>query len=322
VRQRVSDFDGGRFVLGRARNRESALTLNDEIHQRLEAARAAGDIEGQGSLHTFLWSEDLQGRNLQAFQLVSDRDSRLDKVFSDRGFRRGSFGAFGEEIDAPIREPLRFEDLEGSFLGRMLDSLFELENGFAAVTYLRGVNSPEGVRARLADLEQAYFIDQEKIVAGVYKGYRESTVWMVALGGAVAFGVLFLRYRGWRGALLAFTPAGVGTLGTLALYGLLGHPVNVIAAVSLLVVLGMGVDYGIFCVDSVRSADGPGPTLSSLLISCLTSIFVFGTLALSGQPALQAIGLTTGLGVALALFVSPGLIVLAQKLLAGPEAAR
>ena len=138
----------------------------------------------------------------------------------------------------------------------------------------------------------------------------------------MAFAVLFLRYRGWRGGLLAFTPAGVGTLGTLALYGVFGHSVNVIAAVSLLVVLGMGVDYGIFCVDSIRSAEGPGPTLSSLLISCLTSIFVFGTLALSGQPALQAIGMTTGVGVALALFVSPGLVVLSQNLLADPETAR
>jgi predicted exporter len=47
-------------------------------------------------------------------------------------------------------------------------------------------------------------------------------------------------------------------------------------------------------------------------VSCITSIFVFGILALSEQPVLRAIGLTTGVGVLLALAVSPVAMALAR----------
>ena len=89
-------------------------------------------------------------------------------------------------------------------------------------------------------------------------------------------------------------------------------PVNVASAVSLLVILGMGVDYGIFAVDSATRAGSQGATLSSLLVSCVTSVFVFGILALSEQPVLRAIGLTTGIGVLLALSLSPAALALAR----------
>jgi len=53
--------------------------------------------------------------------------------------------------------------------------------------------------------------------------------------------------------------------------------------------------------------------LSSLLISCLTSVFVFGVLALSSQPILRSIGLTTGVGVMLALVITLPVLGLARR---------
>jgi predicted exporter len=79
------------------------------------------------------------------------------------------------------------------------------------------------------------------------------------------------------------------------------------------VVLGIGVDYGIFSVDGARSPERLGATLSSVLVSCLTSVFVFGALALSEQPALRAIGLTTGTGILFALALVPVVLVLARR---------
>ena len=102
-----------------------------------------------------------------------------------------------------------------------------------------------------------------------------------------------------------------GGRATVGLFGLLGVPVNVASAVSLLVVLGLGVDYGIFSVDGAARDQSQGVTLSSLLVSCVTSVFVFGILALSEQPVLRAIGLTTGTGVLIALSLSPTALALA-----------
>jgi predicted exporter len=136
---------------------------------------------------------------------------------------------------------------------------------------------------------------------------------MVALGCAIVFVVLQLRYRSFRRGFLAFVCAALAALSTYGAFGFLGVPVNVVSAISLLVVLGMGVDYGIFSVDGAVERERLGATLPSILVSSLTSVCVFGALALSEQPALRAIGLTTGTGILFALALSPGVFVLTQR---------
>jgi predicted exporter len=56
------------------------------------------------------------------------------------------------------------------------------------------------------------------------------------------------------------------------------------------------------------------------IVSCLTTIFVFGTLALSEQPALRAIGITTGCGVLLSFLLAPLTFVVAGAHDSGSDA--
>ena len=136
---------------------------------------------------------------------------------------------------------------------------------------------------------------------------------MVALACGAMFLILWARYRRPLRAFLAFLPSALVAFATLGLLGLCGIVVNVVSAVSLIVVLGMGADYGVFSVDGSERPQDRGATLASLVLACLTTIFAFGTLALSAQPALRSIGLTTGTGIALALVLSPSVLVLASR---------
>jgi predicted exporter len=313
VRERIADFDSGRFVVGLAPNAETALVLNDQIHERLTRAIVAGDLDGMSSLHTFLWSQALQRRNLEALRSVPDLGDRIDRIYVQSGFQPGSFRSFAAAVATPATAPLRAEDFRGTALERALDSLVELDGRWAVVTYLRGVRSGDAIRQALAGLEHAHYIDQKEIVAGVYQGYRHSMVRVLAIGCVIVFVVLQLRYRRLRAALLAFATAALAALATYGTFGILDVPVNIVSTISLLLVLGMGVDYGIFAVDGAQNPDRLGATLSSILVSCLTSVFVFGALALSSQPALRAIGLTTGTGILFALALSPAVFVLARR---------
>jgi len=313
VRRRVADFDSGRFVVGLAAEPEAALALNDEIYTRLERGIENGDIDGMMSMHSFIWSQKLQRENIEAMRADPTLSERIDEVYSTAGFRRGSFDRFGDFLTDPGAAPLIPADFANSPLARVVDSLVPLEGRWAVVTYLRGVQSGEAVRELFVDLENAHYIDQGEIVSEVYQGFRESTVRMLAVGSAVVFVVLMLRYRQFMRGLFAFMPPSLAAISTFGLFGLLGVPVNVVSAVSLLVVLGMGVDYGIFTVDSARNPQRVGATFSSLLISCLTSIFVFGVLAFSEQTALQSLGLTVGVGTTFALILSPAVHVVARR---------
>jgi predicted exporter len=313
VRQRIVDFDSGRFVVGLAPEVEAALILNEQIHRRLEQAKGAGHLEGIISLQSFLWSQTLQRENLRTLRSVSNLGDRIDRAYGASGFRRDAFRNFDATVATPQVAPLRPEDFAGSPLERALDSLVELDGRWAVVTYLRGAESGDAIRNALTGLDDAYYVDQKEIVADIYRGYRRSTVRMVVFGSVIVFVVLQLRYRNLRHGLLAFVCAALSALATYGVFGLLDVPVNVVSAISLLVVLGMGVDYGIFSVDAARSPERLGATLSSVLVSCLTSVFVFGALALSEQPALRAIGLTTGIGILFALALVPAVFVLARR---------
>jgi predicted exporter len=279
----------------------------------LRAAVADGHLESASSLHSVLWSEDLQRRNLAAFRAVPDLGERIDRAFSTHGFRTGAFRAFPEAVASPPASPLRPEDLVGSIYERALDSLTQLREEWGAVTHLRGVESPAAVRATLHGLEGAYYVDHGEIMGRLYAGYRRSTLWTLALGTPLIFLLLQLRYRSLRRAFLAFLPSVLVALATLGVFGILGLAVNVTSAVSLLVVLGLSADYGIFSVEGTRRPDEAGLTLCSLALSCLTTIFAFGALAGSEHPALHAIGLTTGTGVLLAFLLSPSVHVLSAR---------
>jgi predicted exporter len=313
VRQRITDVDGGRFVVALAEDSESALALNDRIYTRLQDVIADGKLEGMHSLHAFLWSQALQRENLSTFRAIPDLGDRIDRAYSAAGFRPGAFRRFDEALASPAAEPLRPADLASTALSRTLDLLIELDGRWAIVTYLRNVRSGPAIELALHALDGAVYLDQKELVSEIYQGFRRSTVRRVALGSACVLLILLLRYRDFRRGMLAFLPSALVALTTLGLFGLLGIQVNVVSAVCLLVVVGMGVDYGVFTVDGALEPERLGATLSSLTMSCLTSVFVFGILALSEQPALRSIGLTTGTGVALALVLSPAVFVLAKR---------
>ena len=135
---------------------------------------------------------------------------------------------------------------------------------------------------------------------------RNQTLRLVVAGTFLVCALLLVRYCHWRSATAAFLPALLVPVVLLSGFALAGVQTNLLHAVSLLMVMGMGVDYGIFIVDCAREDEEEvGATLVSCLLCCLTTILSFGTLAISSQPPLRAIGITTGAGVALSLVLAP-----------------
>ncbi len=311
VRQRVSSVDTSRFAIGLAADEKSAVALSDQIHERLVAAAQAGEIDGDRSLHDLLWSEELQSRNWRAVKGATDLYERLDAAFVAEGFRSGAFRAFGDAIAGPPPTPLALSDLANSALGDLLAPYsFRLGDDVAVVTYLDGIHQPEVLRARLAGLERVFLLDQSTFVNDIYSEFRTSTLRQIVIGGVLVFAILVARYRAWRPTLAAFLPAAIVATLLLSIFALAGVRANLLHAMSLIMVMGMGVDYGVFLADSAADRASIGATMLSLLMSCLTTVFVFGTLAISSQPALRAIGVTTGLGVLLSYALAP--VVLAM----------
>lgn len=306
VRERVSNFDPGRLVLAMGDDAEQMLERNAEVHRRLSALVDGGSLGGVRSLHAMLWPASLQRRNVDALRASPDLARRVDAAFAAEGFRPGALREFDEALANPP-PPLTLDDLRASPLGPMAGSLVvDLDGRVAAVTYLRGVRDAGAVRAALDGLPGVVFFEQRTFLNSIFAEFRDRTLRLIAVGGVLVYALLLLRYRDWRSATAAFLPALLTAVVLLSACALAGTEVNLLHAVSLLMVTGMGVDYGIFTVDSARDHDEDvGATLVSCLLCCLTTILSFGTLAVSSQPALRAIGWTTGGGVAVSLLLAP-----------------
>ncbi|MCW8225660.1 hypothetical protein D8B32_23220, partial [Verminephrobacter eiseniae] len=70
-----------------------------------------------------------------------------------------------------------------------------------------------------------------------------------------------------------------------------------------MLLLGMGVDYGIFLLE--HQAKEQGHAWLAVLLGALSTGLSFGLLALSSTPALHAFGLTLLLGLALVCLLAP-----------------
>lgn len=314
VRDRVSHFDSVRFVAVLAPDEQAAVEINDAVAKRLQSLRAEGALQFYQSLHAVVWSTTLQEANWRELHADADLYSRLESVYTEAGFGPNVFAPFHEALTAPQSiAPLTLQDLRASALGDLVRSMVvPLGEEVAVLSYLRGVRDPERIRAALRDLPGALYFDQKEFFDGVYRNYRIRTLEVVIAGCFTVFALLLLRYRKIRPSFAAFLPSilvGFVLVGFAALFQL---KTNLMHLVGLTLVMGMGVDYAIFIVDSKQEHRELGTTLLSLFLACLTTVFVFGTLSLSTHPVLQALGITAGVGVLLAFALSPVALVIAR----------
>jgi predicted exporter len=125
--------------------------------------------------------------------------------------------------------------------------------------------------------------------------------WVLLCSYAAVFCLLFARYRAstWR----TLAPTVVASTVTIAVLSIAGHSLQLFHVLALMLLLGVGVDYGVFFQE--RSAHRPAAAWLAVSLSVASTVLAFGLLGLSSTPALQAFGLTMLLGTTLVWLIVP-----------------
>ncbi len=310
VRARVSRMEGSQMVVAIGDDLEAALAKNDAVFHAMTEAQDAGEVEGFRSLHSVLWSKALQDENLAALTKDPELATRLDEAFVAEGFRAGAFAGFSEDLAEPA-PPLELAELLSSPLAAMVRAFsIDLPGGTGVLTFLRGVKDGDALGERLRTDHDAVFFDQHAFLTRAYSDYRVRTLELVGAGLIAVFAMVWFRYRRLRLALAAFLPALFAAIATLGLLGLLGMQANLMHLVALLLILSIGVDYGVFMVEHRRMSEGLSATFLSIVVACGTTMLSFGLLAMSSNPALRALGTAVGAGVVLAMLLAPAALVI------------
>ncbi len=118
--------------------------------------------------------------------------------------------------------------------------------------------------------------------------------------------VVFLFFLDWRLSLIVLAPVAFALVSTLGTLKLLGRPVDIPGIMLWIVIMGMGIDYGIYYVCSYqRYLDERHPSMGlirqAMFLAGATTLIGFGVLAVAQHAVLKSIGLTSLLGIAYSL---------------------
>jgi predicted exporter len=94
---------------------------------------------------------------------------------------------------------------------------------------------------------------------------------------------------------------------TVAALVAFGAKLTIFHLVSLLLVVGVGLNYALFFGRPQATSEESELTLLSVSVAGLATLIAAASLALSSTPVLQAIGMTTGLGAVFAFVASAAL---------------
>ena len=300
--------DPGYALLVRGATVETMLRRQEALRPILQQATDDELLRGYDMAALVLPSAARQRTRRNQLPDEETLRARIDQAREGLPYRPDAFRAFEDAVAITKQLPALNESaFTGTLLGTRLESLIRREaDAVVGIVSLMGLSRHEAFEQRLRDVNRdgVLFIDIQGSTSDLVNGYRDDILVRSALALLFIAAVLAvaLRDRGrWVRVLL---PVLGSVLTAVAFPVLLGQSLNLFHLVSLLLVVGIGLDYALFF--SRRSADALElqATRHSIFVCALSSVTVFAVLSLSQIPVLSSIGVTVATGAVSAFLLS------------------
>jgi predicted exporter len=279
---------------------EDVLQYGEALDARLEALQKSGAISGYDLISHYLPSRRTQEGRRSHLPEGPVLTGRMEEALKGLPFTPGLFAPFLADVEsARTQGTLERKALENTVFGARISSLlFDREGRWAAVVPLRGVQD----RARVADavagwsLPAVTYVDLKAESNRLMTAYRDRTFLIVVGGLAVISLVLAVGMRSFTLLWPILFPIVSALAVVAAVVNSVGEPLSLFHIATFLLVVGLGLDYGLFFNRPEGDEEGRSRTLYGLLVCSTTTVLVFGVLAGSSIPVLHAIGITAAVG--------------------------
>jgi uncharacterized protein len=318
LKETWGDLQGKVMIFSEGNDLDSALRANEKMYQYLLKGPGNGSIT---SIAPILPSTATQKANIAAWKKFWSVNKvklkeLLQKEGSSIGFTDDAFDPFLKSLET---EPELITPVSVSKTGikGLVDTFILPENHMVRVLTL--VPDNDETKAMLKKNE---FPPDNKFVSRRYIGEvirntvgRDFTHFIT---GAMAVIIILLipLFKDTKKVLLSMVPVVSGMVFTFGIMGLSGISFNIFNVISSILIIGLGIDYGIFMVCRC-SEEYEHDTDTAVLLSGLTTLTGFGALAFASHPALFSIGITVllGIGAAIpaAIYVIPALYAVLQN---------
>jgi predicted exporter len=280
------------FFLIRAKTEEALLQRAERLKPSLEQLAKTNSISGYTLLSDSLPSLQRQQQNHQLlFDTVYRPGGEAEAFYSDLGFDDQVRKQFASRLQTMT--PLTLHAwLEVAPQNLKLTWLGHQDGDFYSIVLLETVTDTAALQTLANDEQGVDFVDTVDAISNNLEARMLSAARLLLLAYVAIGFLLILRYRKPSALRLLAVPLASSVL-TLALLSACGVPINLFHVFALFLILGLGMDYGVFLRESGTQSSS---CLLAIMLSALTSSLSFGLLALSSTPMISAFGMTILIG--------------------------
>ena len=294
-----------RFYLVRGVNVEHLLQREEAVKQRLGVLVEKQIIAGYQAVSDWVPSLRTQAARRS---LIEQKLLHENGAIAGLGRRIGADNEWASAARARLRAaasvltPVEFLKTSPGETVRHL-WVGQVAGAYASIVALRGISEDNLplLRRLASEIDGVQWVDTVGEISSVLGRYRKYMGWVIVLSYFAVYLLLYWRYdnAAWR----VLAPIALASIATIALLAAAGQRLHLFHVLALMLLLGVGVDYGIFFKDHPARSDPVGWLAVGL--SALSTLFSFGLLSLSTTPALQAFGLTMLIGTVTVCLIVP-----------------
>ena len=289
---------------------ESALQKSERLTPLLNDLRKRGVLDGFDMAARYLPSIAAQMQRYRQFPEAEKIRENLRAAVSYSTFEPQFFDGFLAEIDSFLRDKPLIDRaaVQKTAAGVKVNALLSTEAGRSkALIPLYGVRQPALLNNAVLNLgdKDIVALDLKQQSDTMLGQYRAQALKYSVVGLSAILLVLLLGLRSGVSVLRVLAPVLIAILTVMAFWVAAGQRLSLFHMISLLLVLGIGLNYALFFNE--RTDMSSQNSLFSITVCAATTISSFGILALSQTPILHAIGLTVAAGASAALLFSAAL---------------
>ncbi len=296
---------------------DEVLKRSARIESLAERYREGGELLSYSSIGQVLNRPDIQAAVLKALDgnvAIADASRTATSALENHGFSTREFLPYTKGLAAiassgPIPLADGIEALrESPFRGIVDRHLIRNGSGFHELIYLNYRDAGFGQERFLKELRavdpRARATSVDLVSGQLTESVKKSFAIAFILGGGLVLFLLLSHFDSFSGVFFSLYPVVAGVVTMLGLMAAVGMGMNFMNSMVLVTIIGMGSDYGMHIAHRIGGAReeeqrerfiqaGRG-----VLLSALTTIAGFGSLAFADYRALASIGWATNFGIA------------------------
>lgn len=301
LRQQLGAPDVNHVFIITSDNLETVLQETEHLTSSLQPLFDAGLASQAFSVTNLLPSQASQRERQTRLPRREDLETSLNLAVEGLPFKTGLFDEFIQDVESSrLLQPLSVEDMLASPLARLISSnLFERRGQWISIIRLAGVQDEVALSHWLQqypDVAQAY-VNLHHTTSSLIDQYRVDAITWLLIGSFVMALVLLLFTRSAVTTLRLLLAPVLAVAVSLGVQVVIGERLNLFHVLSVLLVVGIGVDYSLFFNRTVSNIQEWRQSLHGVVVSASSTLAVFSILVFSGIPVMVAIGQTVAIGV-------------------------